>query len=1287
VVKIRYTIPLIIEGAFMRSLKGLLSLICLAGLAIPMVYAISPMPKWLNREEMLASARTITREAAPDARTLNFANSRYVEYAVDGSSIQWIELWVKAFTEEGAKELLTIPLWYKKGFMEGEFQLVEVVRPDGTIVPVDLKANVKDVSSNDGNDVNIYDQNSRQLVLTLPKVEKGDVVHVVMAQSTLRPRVPNAYMDFDTFESSDCPLPYSELTIVAPKELRLKSMALLDEVPGTMQVTQGQLADGRMEYRWVARDVPQMFPEENMPEEVTQVQRVVVSTFSSWEELSKWYWDLCAPHLAVTPGIVAKVKELTEGKSREEQIAALFGFVAQEIRYMGIIAEDTAPGYEPHDVALTFDNRYGVCRDKGALLVAMLREAGFNAFPVLINSGSKRDKEVALPFFNHAIIAIDEGDFQYRLMDPTDDTARAVLPAYLSDCTYMVARPEGDTLRLTPVPNPADHLMLAETEAVLDKAGNLDLSTTLHFNGVNDNIYRSVFVKATPEQLRERMDGMVKRVLPGAELTDMSFSPADPKDITQPLVLKLQARMNDYAVPNGEGHTLVKLPYFSRAFGLVNFVFEGLDQPTRKYDWEIYSPSAVRETLTMRGFNRLGEAQLLPQDPVLKVNGASYDVTCSRNVAADTITLTRELEMSNKTYSPEDYLSMRRFVESMSRFEDLRPLFVQNVAQNEDATVLKDVTETTLNDDGSVIRRYVRNVRVNTFQGKRAQGEVKLWHSPDWQTLELEVAEVTKANGDCIAVGPTEINVLDDEGSAVAPRYGERKQTVISLPAVDVGSVSHVSWVLTSKDMRPFCEVKTFDCQYSTKEETYTLAVPLSEVEQIRIAERNFEDVAVERSETVKNNHKVYSWTLRNRAAVKAEPGMPSKEFISPTIYVAHRNAAAHRMIPRVLEQIETLLDAEYPTVEATVKTLVKGIHKKDVNARLKVIQEYLARSVRVAGPSWAALPFGQLTDPETTLTSGYGNRLDRMILWLAMLREARIEAEVVFADSYSLAYNYAFMEQIAAREVPRWTRFTTPYLRLKDGRLVGDGKECDELTASSLSTCALMTAKGRELFTAVPEMRTHSDEVVRIVVDARGDAVLAADTRHYGLEAGALRRMEREFTPETRRRAIAAAANAMATGAVPCSEYIMDTKAYPVRTRLAVSAKNYGVRQGALLSIPMPGMVAPIYNLRGTRRANPIWQSEVENQSTEVDIWLPKGGVVVSRPEPFKVTLPGGGSYELALKEERIAATGALRLTYTVNYTASPAVLDSWFFPACVELNRRFAAPEMQTIIVRLPE
>ena len=94
-----------------------------------------------------------------------------------------------------------------------------------------------------------------------------------------------------------------------------------------------------------------------------------------------------------------------------------------------------------------------------------------------------------------------------------------------------------------------------------------------------------------------------------------------------------------------------------------------------------------------------------------------------------------------------------------------------------------------------------------------------------------------------------------------------------------------------------------------------------------------------------------------------------------------------------------------------------------------------------------------------------------------------------------------------------------------------------------------------------------------------------------------------------------------------------------------------------------------------------------MNDYTTEVDIWLPKGCEVLSRPEPFVVTLPGGGTYELALKDERRPYTGQQRLTYTVRLNATPAILDNWLFSACLELDRRLMAPEMSTIVVRLPE
>ena len=145
-----------------------------------------------------------------------------------------------------------------------------------------------------------------------------------------------------------------------------------------------------------------------------------------------------------------------------------------------------------------------------------------------------------------------------------------------------------------------------------------------------------------------------------------------------------------------------------------------------------------------------------------------------------------------------------------------------------------------------------------------------------------------------------------------------------------------------------------------------------------------------------------------------------------------------------------------------------------------------------------------------------------------------------------------------------------------------------------------------------------------------------------------------------------------------------MDTAAYPVRTRLAVEAKAYATRQGDLLSLPVP-LATTLYALRGTTRRNPILQPEVEGTVRTVDLWLPKGTEIVSKPEPYTYALPGGGAIALTCSTEVLPVTGLVRLTYTATYTATPALLDRWFYPALTELDRRLSAPSMGTLVIRL--
>jgi hypothetical protein len=49
---------------------------------------------------------------------------------------------------------------------------------------------------------------------------------------------------------------------------------------------------GRVVYRWQFKDVPQIIPEANMPPNVEVNPSILMSTFSSWEEVYQWWWAL-----------------------------------------------------------------------------------------------------------------------------------------------------------------------------------------------------------------------------------------------------------------------------------------------------------------------------------------------------------------------------------------------------------------------------------------------------------------------------------------------------------------------------------------------------------------------------------------------------------------------------------------------------------------------------------------------------------------------------------------------------------------------------------------------------------------------------------------------------------------------------------------------------------------------------------------------------------------------------------------------------------------------------------
>ncbi len=94
------------------------------------------------------------------------------------------------------------------------------------------------------------------------------------------------------------------------------------------------------------------------------------TTFKSWEQVGAWYRALEADRATPSVEVKAKAAELIAGNATDEdKVRALYGYVASQIRYIGV---DFGIGrYQPHTAAEILANQYGDCKDKHTLLAAL----------------------------------------------------------------------------------------------------------------------------------------------------------------------------------------------------------------------------------------------------------------------------------------------------------------------------------------------------------------------------------------------------------------------------------------------------------------------------------------------------------------------------------------------------------------------------------------------------------------------------------------------------------------------------------------------------------------------------------------------------------------------------------------------------------------------------------------------------------------------------------------------------------------------------------------------------
>ncbi len=923
---------------------------------------------------------------------------------------------------------------------------------------------------------------------------------------------------------------------------------------------------------------------------------------------------------------------------------------------MGLTPEKDRPGFEPHDVCLTFGKKYGVCRDKAALLVAMLREAGLQSYPVLISVGTKRDPVVPDPDFNHAIVGVELEKGSYVLMDPTDENTRDLLPSYDCDQSYLICRPEGETLLTSPVKPPEQNLMRVRTTGTLSAAGDLSAHTELSFDGVNDDAYRNAFVTMKPDAVRRFFERDLKQVLPGAKLQSLKLTPDNLLDMATNLHVELEFSAAGLTAA-GKDKAIVTLPWIGKTVGMLNFILRDAGLEKRKYPMQTGTTCGLDEEVSLKLDDAFDQVVSLPDCSPVEDNCLSSHEQFA--VAGKTLTATRELKLKVVEFSPAQYATLKQTLKQLDY--DARKMPVLALAKTaaakpaaaahsapaapvqSDAVILNVHKQLDVTDAHTSVYRVKYSKRILSYEGKKREAELKVDFNPSCQNAKLIHAATIAKTGERSEISAGEINVMDAGWNASAKRYPGGKILVANLPNVDIGSTIEVEFEITSTNRPYVAGYESFQLPDALEAKTVELTAPAS----VKI-QKLISGTSGSVKETVKtaDGRQAFTWTADKVAALPAEAQLPPDWTYNPGVsfFIGDANDY-YRELQR------TMLDRAGKNSQAAA--MARQLTSATTNRldALKSIRDFIAKSIRVAGPGFAELPLNELSAADTTLADGYGHLADRAILFHAMLAAAGFKPEFVLASELPSVASISGV----IKNFPLPQNFQYPLVRVMvDGQpyYLNDTDQYSQpgTTEHAGRLAVVLASRAVEEIKPAKNCDEKSETSYTVTLANNGQAQIGVTRRYFGSDYNGKNRYFSELPPEERRRYYQEVVTGVAQGARPAGDLITKFDSYPGIEQYNVTVDNYAVVDGKYLYFDLP-FTSSLFPLGADTRVLPLFIDSASQRLINTEITLPpEFRRLIIAPLGKKLQAANGGTARVT-----VAATdGKFNLTQELETTPS---------------------------------
>lgn len=378
----------------------------------------------------------------------------------------------------------------------------------------------------------------------IPGVHAGCLVEIAYKSDRLLDASDADYSE-ELPVQQDVPVMLTQLQLQIPTaghlHFRLRN---LDAPPAASE------SNGVRTITWKLHDLPAFESLPFDPPEHDLLSTLDVSSLDSWNQFAVWYRRLASGSDEQSDSVKTMAQQLAStATGRVDKIRKAFDFVSS-LRYVAI--EFGINGIRPRTPGAVLANRYGDCKDKANLLVALLTDMGVEAHFCLLNRGSSTDVSFPSWQFNHAIAYVPkdatDGQVGDLWLDTTDSTAPfpSLAPGDIGRKALVFS---GDSADFKTVTAPGESGAEYAEQWQLRENGDNSWSGTLatQWGGLAEYSVRSAMRGLSPQQRDFALQSLLARQFPSADFHQLNLSPTD--DLTIPLKLTGAVHLGGQAYP------------------------------------------------------------------------------------------------------------------------------------------------------------------------------------------------------------------------------------------------------------------------------------------------------------------------------------------------------------------------------------------------------------------------------------------------------------------------------------------------------------------------------------------------------------------------------------------------------------------------------------------------------------------------------------------------------------------------------------------------------------------